>query len=55
MIQSFNIKLERITERGYSKLLPYEVIDVSLGRSKNQFTHQIILSILNEQDESYFP
>ena len=38
-IQSFNIKLERITERGYSKLYPFEVNDVRLGRSKNQFIH----------------
>ena len=36
-IQSFNIKLERITERGYLKLYPFEVIDDRLGRSKNQF------------------
>ena len=39
MIQSFNIKLERVTERGYSKLHPSEVIDVRLGRSENQFIH----------------
>ena len=39
MIQSFNIKLERVTERGYSKLSPTEVMDVRLGRSKNQFIH----------------
>ena len=39
MIQSFNIKLERVTERGYWKLYPLEVIDVRLGRSKNQFIH----------------
>ena len=39
MIQSFNIKLERVTERGYSKLYFIEVIDVRLGRSKNQFIH----------------
>ena len=38
-IQSFNIKLERVIERGYSKLYPSEVIDVRLGRSKNQFIH----------------
>ena len=37
--QSFNIKLERIIERGYSKLSPFEVMEVSLGRSKNQFIH----------------
>ena len=39
MIQSFKIKLERITERRYSKLNLVEVIDVRLGRSKNQFIH----------------
>ena len=39
MIQSFNIKLERVTERGYWKLPPLEVMDVRLGRSKNQFIH----------------
>ena len=39
MIQSFNIKLERVTERGCKKLYPFEVIDVRLGRSKNQFIH----------------
>ena len=42
MIQSFNIKLERVIERGYSKLHPFEVMDVRLGRSKNQFIHIII-------------
>ena len=30
-------------------------MDVRLGRSKNQFTHQIILSINNEQDEFQLP
>ena len=39
MIQSFDIKLERVTERGFKKLNPSEVIDVRLGRSKNQFIH----------------
>ena len=39
IIQSLNIKLERVTERGYWKLYPYEVIDVRFGRSKNQFIH----------------
>ena len=39
MIQSFNIKLERVTERGRLRLSPSEVIDVRLGRSKNQFIH----------------
>ena len=40
-IQSFNIKLERVIERGYLKQNPYplEVIDVRFGRSKNQFIH----------------
>ena len=36
-IQSFNIKLERVTERGYLKLFPSEVIDIRLGRSIHQF------------------
>ena len=39
MIQSFNIKLERVTLRGFLKLSPPEVIVVRLGRSKNQFIH----------------
>ena len=39
MIQLFNIKLERVTERGYPKLYPLEVNDARLGRSKNQFIH----------------
>ena len=39
MIQSYNIKLERVTERGYSKQPHPEVMDVRLGRSKNQFIH----------------
>ena len=39
MIQSFNIKLERVTEREYMKLPPSEVMDVRFGRSKNQFIH----------------
>ena len=55
IIQSFNIKLERVTERGYSKLRPSEVMDVRLGRSKNQFTQSISLSIFNELDESFLP
>ena len=53
-IQSFNIKLERVTEQGYWKLYLSEVMDVRLGRSKNQFIHSISLSIFNEQDESSF-
>ena len=55
MIQSFNIKLERVTLRGLMKLLLSEVIDVRLGRSKNQFIIIISLSINNEQDESILP
>ena len=39
MIQSFNILLERVTLRGEEKLIPFEVIDVKLGRYKNQFIH----------------
>ena len=39
MIQLFNIKLERVIERGNKKLAPSEMIDVRLGRSKNQFIH----------------
>ena len=31
--ESFNIKLERVTERGYWKLHQSEVMDVKLGRS----------------------
>ena len=38
-IQLFNIKLERITDEGNLKLYPSEVMDVRLGRSKNQFIH----------------
>ena len=34
MIQSFNILLERVTERGYWKLCLVEVRDVRLGRSE---------------------
>ena len=39
IIQSFNIKLERVTERGRLRLSPSDVMDVRLGRSKNQFIH----------------
>ena len=54
IIQSFNIKLERVTKRGSLKLYPTEeVMDVRLGRPKNQFIHKILLSIDNEQDGSY--
>ena len=38
-IQSFNIKLERVTKRVEEKLIPFEVMDVRFGRSKNQFIH----------------
>ena len=38
-IKSFNILLNRTTERGYWKLFPSEVMDVRFGRSKNQFIH----------------
>ena len=55
LIQSFNIKLERITDEGNLKLYPSEVIDVRLGRSKHQFIQSISLSIINEQDESSLP
>ena len=57
MIQSFNIKLERVTERGCLKLHPHpsEVMDVRLGRSKNQYIQSISLSIINEQSSSYIP
>ena len=51
MIQLFNIKLERVTLRGFWKLYPSEVIDVRFGRSKNQIIQSILLSINNEQDE----
>ena len=54
-IQLFNIKLERITDEGNLKLYPSEVIDDKLGRSKNQFIQSILLSIVNEQDESSLP
>ena len=55
MIQSFNIKLERVTLRGLLKLHSTEVMDVSLGRSKNQFIQSISPSIINEQSLSSFP
>ena len=57
MIQLFNVKLERVTERGQQKLHPYplEVMDDSLGRSIYQFNQSISLSIINEQDESSLP
>ena len=38
-IQLFNIKLERVTERGYWKLPPSEVMDVRFGRSIYQFIY----------------
>ena len=52
MIQLFNIKLERVTERGFLKLYPSEVMDIRFGRSKNQFIQSILLSINNEHDGS---
>ena len=55
IIQSFNIKLERFTERGLKKLHPSEVMAVRLGRSKNQFIHNMLLSINNELDELSIP
>ena len=55
MIQSFNIKLERVTERGYSKLHQSELIDVRLGRSIINSFISISLSITNEQDELPLP
>ena len=39
IIQSFNIKLERVTLRGLMKLYLVEVMEIKLGRSKNQFIH----------------
>ena len=53
--QLFNIKLERVTERGYLKLDPTEVMDVRLGRSKNQFIQSISPSIFNELASSLLP
>ena len=53
MIQLFNIKLERFTERGYLKLLPFEIIEVKLLRSKYQFIYIIIPFIINEQESSH--
>ena len=54
MIQSFSIKLERVTEYGKQKLEPHslEVIDVRLGRSIINSLISLLLSIVNEQDES---
>ena len=54
-IQSFDILLVRVTLRRRWKLPQLEVIDVRLGRSKNQFVQSISLSINNEQDESFLP
>ena len=55
MIQLFNIKPERVTVVGYTKLIPSEVIDVKFGRSNYQFMQSISLSINNEQDETSLP
>ena len=52
MIQSFNIKLERVTLRGRSKLDPLEVNNVKLGRSIINSFISLSLSIINEQDGS---
>ena len=52
---SFKFILERVTERGYLKLSPSEVIDVRLGRSEYQFIHSISLSIINELESSKYP
>ena len=38
-IQSFNIKLERVTKRGDWKLFPLEVTDIRSERSIHQFIH----------------
>ena len=54
-IQSFNIKLERVTERGNLKLRPFEVSDVRLGRSIYDSFISISLSIFKEQDETSLP
>ena len=55
IIQSFNIKLERVTLRGCWKLDLSEVMDVRLGRSKNQFIQSISPSIFNELASSLLP
>ena len=55
IIQSFNIKLERVTIKRFSKLPYIEMIDVRLGRSIINSFLSISLSIINEQDESYIP
>ena len=52
MIQLFNIKLERVIERGLLKLLPLEMSEVRLGRSIINSFLSILLSIFNELDES---
>ena len=39
MIQSFNVKLERVIERGLLKLYSLDVIDVKSVRSIHQFIH----------------
>ena len=55
MIRSFNIKPERVTERGLKKLHPLEVMDVRLGRSIINSFISISLSINNEQEISHLP
>ena len=55
-IQSFNIKPERVTERGLKKLYPpIEVMDVRLGRSIINSFISISLSINNEHESSHLP
>ena len=55
MIQLFITLLKRVTKRGYWKLYPVEVINVKLGRSKNQFIQSTLLFIINEQSLSSLP
>ena len=49
IIQSFNIKLERVTIRGYRRLYSSEEMDVRLGRSIINSFISILLFIFNEQ------
>ena len=39
IIQSFNIKLERVTKQGLMKLHSIDVMNVRLGRSEYQFIY----------------
>ena len=55
MIQSFNIKLERVIERGYLKLFSSDVMDVRLGRSKiNLFIQYHFPSTMNKMNSIDF-